>query len=357
VSTSRSRRTLATTAAVLAALVVAACGTTTPSGGALAAAAPQPTAGTTLVIADQAEAQQVALRASGELEKLPFTAQFANFTGGPAILEAFRAGAADVASVGDTPPIQALAAGADVPIILARQTDPSSTQLAVTPGKNIRKLADLRGAKIAYAEGTAQQVIVLRALEKAGLRTSDVELVRLQLGDFNDAVRTGQVDVAPLNEPRLTRFLTEAGPRGGGVIDPAETADTSSGLNYLYARREALEDPAKAAALRAYVDHYIRSQQWVNEHSAEWVQQYYVENQGISQADGQRIVDSLGQITFPRLDATVVARQQATIDVIDRAGELPKQVRASDGFDLRFDQVVTTTVPAVGAAYGPAGAS
>ena len=170
-STSRSRRTLATTAVALAALVVAACGSTAPAGGGLAADAPLPTdvpAGTTLVIADQAEAQQVALRASGELSKLPFTAQFANFTGGPAILEAFRAGAADVATVGDTPPIQALAAGEDVPIILARQTDPSSTQLAVTPGKNIRKLADLRGAKIAYAEGTAQQVIVLRALEKAG---------------------------------------------------------------------------------------------------------------------------------------------------------------------------------------------
>ena len=359
-STSRSRRTLATTAVALAALVVAACGSTAPAGGGLAADAPLPTdvpAGTTLVIADQAEAQQVALRASGELSKLPFTAQFANFTGGPAILEAFRAGAADVATVGDTPPIQALAAGEDVPIILARQTDPSSTQLAVTPGKNIRKLADLRGAKIAYAEGTAQQVIVLRALEKAGLRTSDVELVRLQLGDFNDAVRTGQVDVAPLNEPRLTRFLTEAGPRGGGVIDPAETADTSSGLSYLYARREALKDPAKAAALRAYVDHYIRSQQWINQHPAEWVQQYYVQNQGITAADGQRIVDSLGQITFPHLDAALVARQQATIDVIDRAGELPKQVRASDGFDLRFDQVVTTTVAAIGAAYGPAGSS
>jgi len=258
-----------------------------------------------------------------------------------------------VAGVGDTPPIQALAAGADVPIILARQTDPSSTQLAVTPGKNIRKLADLRGAKIAYAEGTAQQVIVLRALEKAGLRTSDVELVRLQLGDFNDAVRTGQVDVAPLNEPRLTRFLTEAGPRGGGVIDPAETADTSSGLNYLYARREALEDPAKAAALRAYVDHYIRSQQWINDHPQEWITQYYVQNQGISAEDGQRILTSLGPNTFPHLDAALVQRQQDTIDVIDRAGELPRRVPASEGFDLRFGPVVEAAVPAAGASFEP----
>lgn len=316
-----------------------------PTGSGLARDAPLPTTvppGTTLVIADQSEAQQTALKASGELAKLPFTAQFANFTGGPAILEAFRAGAADVAYVGDTPPIQALVAGEDVPIVLARQNDPRSTQLAVAPGKPIRTLADLRGARIAYAEGTAQQVIVLRALEKAHLTPSDVELVRLQLGDFDDAVRTGQVDVAPLGEPRLTRFRTAT---GGNVIDPAETAETSTGLGFLYARRAVLADPAKAAALRAYVAHYIRSQQWINAHGAEWVQAYYVQNQGVTAADGTRIVDSLGTVTFPRLDAALVRRQQATIDVIDRAGHLPKKVRASDGFDLRFDQVVTEAAP------------
>jgi len=345
----------AATAGVLAALLataLAGCGGSGaggPSGspGTLAAGAALPTevpAGARLVIADQAEYQQVALRESGELARLPFAAEFANFVGGPAILEAFRAGAADVAWVGDTPPIQALVAGEDVPIIFARQTRPESTQLAVTPGRPIRHLAELRGAKIAYAEGTAQQVMVLRALRKAGLRTSDVQLVRLQLDDFNDAVRTGQVDVAPLNEPRLTRFLAEAAPRGGGVIDPAETADTSSGLNYLYARRAALADPAKAAALRAYVQHFVRALGWVDLHPREWVQSYYVRNQGISAADGLRIVDSLGRASFPRLDPALVQRQQASIDVIERAGELPSRVSAADGFDTRFDQVIADAV-------------
>lgn len=351
-------RPLATLLACLA-LLAAACGGPSEDAG-LAADAPLPTEvppGTTLVIADQMEAQQVALKASGELDTLPFTPEFANFTGGPAILEAFRAGAADVASVGDTPPIQALVAGEDVPIIHARQTDPASTKLAVTPGKPIRTLADLRGAKIAYAEGTAQQVVVLRSLEKVGLSTSDVELVRLQLGDFNDAVRTGQVDVAPLNEPRLTRFLNEAAPRGGGVIDPSETADTSSGLNYLYARREALQDPAKAAALRAYVEHYTRAQQWINEHPDEWVEAYYVRNQGLTAEEGQRILASLGTLTFPHLDQELVRRQQDTIDIIDRAGELPKRADAAEGFDLRFDEVVSSVVPAIGATHRPAGGS
>ncbi|MEJ3659154.1 ABC transporter substrate-binding protein [Actinomycetes bacterium KLBMP 9759] len=342
-------------AAVVGALLLAACAGG-PSGGGLAATDALPAQvppGTRLVIADQSEAQQVALRASGELDRLPFTAEFANFTGGPAILEAFRAGAADIASVGDTPPIQALVARADVPIVLAKQNDPSSTLLAVAPGVPARTLAELRGKKIAYAEGTAQQVIVLRALEKAGLTPDDVTLVRLQLAEFNDAVRTGQVDIAPLNEPRLTRFLGEAAPRGGGVIDPAETSGTASGLAFVYARREVLQDPAKAAAVRAYVEHYVRAQQWINTHQEEWVQQYYVQNQGVSADDGRRILASLGPSSFPRLDAALVQRQQDTIDVMQRAGQLPRPVRASDGFDLRFDEVVASVVPAVGASFEP----
>lgn len=344
-------------AAALAILTLVLSGCSGSSGGDLAADAPLPTTvppGTTLVIADQAEYQQVALRASGELDRLPFRPEFANFVGGPQILEAFRAGAADVAYVGDTPPIQALVAGEDVPIIAARQVDVGNTLLAVAPGVPARRLADLRGKKIAYAEGTAQQVIVLRALEKAGLTTRDVTLVRLQLGDFNDAVRTGQVDVAPLNEPRLTRFLAEAAPRGGGIIDPQESAGTSSGLNYLYARRAALEDPAKAAALRAYVESWIRANQWVNQNPDAWIAQYYVDNQGVSAQDGRRIVTSLGTATFPRLDDALVGRQQDSIDVIARAGELPRSANAADGFDRRFDEVVARVVPAVGASSDPA---
>ncbi|MEU1980801.1 ABC transporter substrate-binding protein [Nocardia sp. NPDC019395] len=304
--------------------------------------------GTTLVIADQQERFQTALRASGELEKLPFTVEFANFIGGPEILESFRAGAADVAPVGDVPPIHALAAGEDVPIVAAYQTDPLGIKLAVAPNVPVRTLADLKGRKIAYADGTAQQAAVLRALDKAGLSTSDVELVRLQLADFNDAVRTGQVDIAPLNEPRLTRFLRTP---GATVIPDSETRDIYSGLGYLYARRSAVQEPDKAAALRALVAAFVRAFHWTNTHRDEWARIYYVENQKLSPDDAGRIVDSLGEFTFPRLDQQLVARQQKTIDVIDAAGELPREARAADGFDLRFDEVIAQTVTAAGARF------
>lgn len=336
------RRSTRTAAVIVGTLLVAVtalsgCAKNNTPENALPADAPLPTeipAGTSLVIADQQEFQQTVLAASGELDTLPFEYEFANFVGGPAILEAFRAGAADVARVGDTPPIQALVAGQDVPIIHATRSDPDNTRLAVAADRDITTLDDLKGAKIAYAEGTAQQAIVLRALAKAGLTTDDVELVRLQLSEFPDAVRTGQVDVAPLGEPNLTRFLNNP---GTSVIDVSESSGTSTGLSYLYARREAIQDPGKAAALQAYIAAFTRAVQWANDNPGEWLQKYYVDNQGVTAEEGQRIIDALGPYAFPKLDG-LVAQQQSTIDAIDDAGELPKSVTAADGFDLRFDR-------------------
>lgn len=316
--------------------------------------APLPTEvppGTTLVVADQQERLQNALRLSGELDKLPFKIEFANFVGGPAILEAFRAGAADVGQVGDVPPIHALAAGQDVPIVGSYQTNPQALKLAVAPGLSITKLTDLKGRKIAYAEGTAQQAAVLKALSKAGLKTGDVQLIRLQLAEFLDAVRTGQVEVAPLIEPNVTRLLRTP---GTSLIPDSETSGIYSGLAYLYARRAVVQDPAKAAATRALVGAFVRAWHWTNTHSAEWADAYYVRNQKVSPDDARRIVESLGTYTFPHLDQQLVARQQSTIDAIDAAGELPKKITAADGFDLRFDAAVTEAVTAGGAAFAGA---
>jgi sulfonate transport system substrate-binding protein len=53
--------------------------------------------GTSLFVADQSEALQSVFKASGEAGRLTAKVKYANFTGGPALLEAFRAGAAQLA--------------------------------------------------------------------------------------------------------------------------------------------------------------------------------------------------------------------------------------------------------------------
>lgn len=97
-----SRRTLLKASLALPLLACAVSGA--PAQGSLPQQVP---AGTKLVVADQNEALQTLIRASGVQAKLSSNVTYANFLGGPAILEAFRAGALDLATVGNTPPIQA----------------------------------------------------------------------------------------------------------------------------------------------------------------------------------------------------------------------------------------------------------
>jgi sulfonate transport system substrate-binding protein len=341
--------------AVALPLALAGCGG--GEGGGLAANAPLPTAvpaGTKITFADQNEQDQTLLRTSGELARMKTKVTYANFLGGPAILEAFRADAVDLAVVADTPPIQAQAAGEDVPIIAARQERPYDYKLAIAPGAGIRTLRDLKGKKVAYGEGTGRQPYVLRALGKAGLSTKDVTLVPLKAGDFPDAVRNRQVDAAPLNEPHFTRYVTEYRGRGGGGLPESETAGLATGLTFLYARREALEDPAKAAGIAEYVHHWVRAQSWSNANSEAWINAYFVKNQKLTVADGLTITRSQGTFAFPKLDKTLINRQQQTMDLLFEAGDLPKRLKAEEAIDTRFDAVIQAAADSVGAARGTA---
>lgn len=295
--------------------------------------------GTRLVAADQNQALQTMMQASGEHGRLAATVTYANFLGGPAILEAFRAGALDLGIVGNTPPIQAHAAGERIPVIAARTSTEPDYKFAVRPGLTVATLKDFAGKRIAYAEGTGRQPFVLRALQLAGLTRRDVRLVPLRVSDFPDAVRGGQVDLAPLNEPHFSRYLAQWADRGASALPADQHAELPRRLSYLYASGRALDDPAKAAALRDFVIRWIAASRWSKARPEEWVQAYYVRLQNLRPEDGRAIEASEGEYRFPPL-STLIAPHQATIDLIHAAGDIPRRLDAREEFDLRFDAVI-----------------
>lgn len=297
--------------------------------------------GTKLVVADQNEALQTLMQASGAQAKLSSAVSYANFLGGPAILEAFRAGALDLATVGNTPPIQAHAAGEQIPIVAARVSSETDYFLALRPGLKLSSLEELKGRSIAYGEGTGRQPFVLNALKLAGLTRRDVKLVPLRAADFPDAVRTGQVDVAALNEPHFSRYLADFADRGASALPKEQNDRLPKSLTYLYASKKALDDPAKAGAIREFVAAWIDANRWSHRNVDAWVDAYYVKRQNLKHADGRKIVESEGAFEFPLL-ASLIAKQQSLIDVIHEAGDLPKRLDARQEFDLRFDDVIAS---------------
>jgi sulfonate transport system substrate-binding protein len=310
------------------------------------AAEPLPTQippGTKLVVADQNEQLQVLIRASGEQQKLGATVSFANFQGGPAILEAFRAGALDLAVVGNTPPIQAHAAGEVLPIVAVRTKSGPDYHFAVRPGLTVNTLQEFKGKKIAYAEGTGRQPFVLSALKAAGLTTKDVKLIPLRAGEFPTAVQSGQVDLASLTEPHFSRYLRTFADQKASALPSSEHLKLPTNTSYLYASPKALKDPAKVAAIRDFIEHWVVANYWSTKNQKAWVDAYYVKNQGLKEAEGLAIVAAEGVIRFPRL-SELIPQQQATIDLILGAGDIPKRLNAAEEFDLRFEPVVTDLV-------------
>lgn len=265
---------------------------------------------------------------------LPFTAAWQNISGGPQTIEAFRAGALDAGSVGDTPPIHAKFTGLDVKIVAVQEREQPIFQLALAPGVRIESIAALRGKSIAYSPGQAQGALVLRVLAEAGLSRSDVRLVQLLSSEFKDALASHQVDVAPLGSVNLRRYLSEYSTEGASAI----AHGVAEGNSFFYARTSVLEDANKAAALAEYVRIRTRSLLWSHRHPEEWIAAYYVKDQGLDAAEGRYVVDRLSEPEYPRDWSDAIARTQQTIDLLAEATGQPR-FDAAQLFDRRFESV------------------
>lgn len=300
-------------------------------------------AGTRLNIGDPVT--QKALEFSGLLRELPFTPRFANLSGGPRTLEAFRARALDIGSVADIPPIHAAWTGLETRIIAVRfrrdwQAHPVY-RIALAPRAGVTTLAGLRGKRIAYSPGQAQGVLVLRLLRSQGLTKRDVTLVELpSTGDvYPNALASNLVDAAPVAGTNLFRYLENFTRDGARALDHGLRDDPS----FLYAPRAVLDDPALAAAAAAYVRAWARARRWVEANAATWVDRYHVRDQGLTAADGRALHAGEGEAEIPGDWTDAIARQQETIDLMAEEGGQPR-FPAETLFDRRFETLAAAAL-------------
>ena len=204
----------------------------------------------------------------------PKFVQFANLSGGPQTTEAFRAHALDLGSVAEIPPIHATWTGLHVKIVASKFRQDPMNHPIYELGHRSRRLRSRRwptcaGKKIAYSPGQAQGALVLKVLKKAGLTKEDVKLVELpSTGDvYSNALAGKQVDVAPIGGVQIKRYLTKYGKDGATTIPHGMRDDAG----HLYGPVESLEDPGKAAAIRAYVAAWGVAQDWIDKHPKEWI--------------------------------------------------------------------------------------
>jgi sulfonate transport system substrate-binding protein len=337
----RRRTFLASLGATAAAFGLNACAEA--DAGGLSHDAPLPTEvdpATALSIAIRPTQKQ--LEGSGLIGKLPFQVkEWVNLGAGPDIIQGFRAKSIDIANNAGIPPIQARAINFDAKIVALQSVPIPIYKLATIPGSGISSPADIKGKKIAFSQGQAQGVVVLRTIKELGLKNSDVTLVPLTSNQFFTALQSRQVDAAPLGEPNLTKYLSQFERDGAKAVD-VKAVDY---LSVLWSPEAVLADPKKAAAVRSFIPFWVQAAVWGWENQASFIDVYYVKDQQVTKGDGERILAASPRPVFPTSWDKAIAWEQETADLLADGGFVPK-VKAMDLFDRRFETIAAEAAPA-----------
>ncbi|MEV6008016.1 ABC transporter substrate-binding protein [Streptomyces sp. NPDC051976] len=327
-----------------AAAGLSACAGKAAAGPTLAANASLPSAvptGTSLKIASYQGVEQLQLKLAG-LDKLPFTvSSWVNIGAGPDVINAFRSHSLDLANNAGIPPIQAHYQGYDAKIVAINITRKPTYVFATAPHSDIQDVSGFKGKKLAFSQGQAQGVVLLRALKKAGLAYSDVKLVPLTSNQFLTALQAGQVDIAPLALQQVPSYLDKYGTKGARTL----TTDVIDLLSLLWAPSGVLADADKAAAIAAFIPRWAQGLVWAYEHPDDWNQKFFVDTQNISLAQAQAITKLSNKPLFPPSWDEAIAWEQETADLLAEGGFV-KSFKVASLFDRRFEGLAAKAVPA-----------
>jgi len=267
----------------------------------------------------------VLLKSKGTLEdKLKaagYKVVWTEFPSGPPLLEALNVGAIDFGNTGEAPPIFAQAAGAPIQYVAYEPPAPQGEAILVPKDSKLTSVADLRGKKVALNKGSNVHYLLVKALEKAGVKYSEVEPVFLAPADARAAFERGAVDAWVIWDPFQAAAEAATGARtlvdGTGVV---------SNYQFYFSSKKFLESNS------GIVDLVLAELREVDD----WAK-------GDIHAVANQLAPAIGlpvavvEVALKRqsygikpITDSVIADQQQVADTFFALGLLPKQIRISD---------------------------
>jgi sulfonate transport system substrate-binding protein len=328
-------------ASVLIAGFAAACSSNGSGTGAAGPASSSSTASgsttslsnVTLHIGDQAgTGAQALLTAAGLIHKLPFKVSWSDFTSGPPILQAEAAGAVDIGGVGDAPPVFAAAGGDKVAIVGALQANPLASAIVVPKNSPIHTIAQLKGKKIAVAQGSSGDFHLLTVLTKAHLSVHDVTIDYLQPPDGEAALASNHVDAWDIWSP----FIEGAVAKGDRILVNGQ--GFGAPYSFEVASRAALADPAKAQAISDYLKILDQAHTWADTHQAAWAK-VWAAGTGLPVSVMLRAAKDDVSNAVP-ITPAVIAAEQHIADAFQAAGLIPGKVDFANFAVTKFNDTV-----------------
>ena len=267
----------------------------------------------------------VLLKGRGTLEEklkpLGYTVSWTEFPSGPPLLEALNVGAIDFGVAGEAPPIFAQAAGAPLVYLANDPPAPRGEAILVPKESPLKSVADLRGKKVVLNKGSNVHYLLVRALEQAGLKYTDIQPVFLAPADALAAFTRGAVDAWVIWDPFVAAAEASTGARiladGTGLV---------TNYQFYFSSKKFLAENAPAADV--VLEALNETDEWAksNIHAvAEQLSPSIGLPASVLEVSLQR--ESYG--TVP-INSEVIASQQRVADTFFALGLIPKAVNVSD---------------------------
>jgi sulfonate transport system substrate-binding protein len=269
-------------------------------------------------------ANLVIVKQSGWLEqRLPNTrVSWVEFPAGPQLLEALSVGSLEFGLTGDSPPVFAQAAGKDLLYVGAEPPKPDSSAILVLQDSPLRKLADLRGKRVALQKGSSAHFLLVQAVDKAGLKWEDIQPVYLTPADARAAFERRSVDAWAIWDPFYAATELAIRPRA-----LATGRDLSSNNSFYLASRPFATQ--HAATLGVLFEELTRADRLVQEHRPEAIKRI-AEFSGLDAGVVSLFLQRRPRSPVGPLTAQTVADQQRVADAFHRLQLIPKPVRVAD---------------------------
>ncbi|AEH07836.1 MULTISPECIES: ABC transporter substrate-binding protein [Protofrankia] len=319
-STRPKSRLLAGVVALVALLLAVACGggSDAPQAATPAGAAPD-LSGVTLRVADQVGQNKAVLEASGALKGAPYKIEWSDFSAAAPLLQALRANAADIGGAGDAPVLSSLGSGAPLKVVGASRVSPRGVALLVSKDSPIHSVAELKGKTVSpTTKGSVGHYLLLGALREAGLAPNDVEISFLTPQAAGAAFDSNQIAAWATWDPYIA--LSEA--KGARIL--RDGSGISAGLGFTVASQQALEDPAKRAAIADFLVRQGRAYAWTNTNKEAFTT-LFASLTKLPEPVAATVVGRRNMLAVP-IDDTVVKDLQRTADIYTEAGVLDKKL-------------------------------
>ncbi|WP_406450541.1 ABC transporter substrate-binding protein [Streptomyces sp. NBC_01622] len=309
-------RALRTSTAALALLLpfAAAC-----RGSATADSSSSDVSSVTLRVGDTGWKVNEAVLKYAHLDDTPYKVKWNLFPGGDKQLQAVRAGALDLASSSEIPPIFSAADGKpDFKVVAVQRGTTLNQEVVVPKGSKVTDIAGLKGKKVGYVQNTTAHYFLYELLKQAGLKWSDIDAKPLLPNDGLAALNGGSIGAfASYGTSIITAHQLGARTVGSG-------ADILSG-NFLWSARDSvLKSPAQKAAAADLIARITKAYAYVR--------------------DGH--VDGFAKVTA---DATHQPVAQAKSDLVAAQKQRPTQARTVGDDTIASQQKVADAFTELGA--------